>query len=192
LSGFFSQRINCLAVGFVLAFGAGMLFAPASAAQTASAAVVCKAWSFTGTKAFTAGTAFEAASDTSPIDVWSVGSNSATPIIGHWDGMSWRSLAPHDTNTALYGVAALASDDAWAAGEHTTQQFADIARILHWDGTGWKPYPAPTGGTVAFLYGISASSADDVWAVGSTTDGQGLIHGLTLHFDGSSWVLPHI
>jgi hypothetical protein len=173
-------------VGVALVFGIATL--PLSAhAQTADQLAVCKAWSFTGTKAFTGGTQFNDVSGTSSTDVWAVGFNNTTPIIGHWDGTSWRSVAPDDTNTALYDVVALSSDNAWAAGEHTTRNFADIARILHWDGTGWKPYPAPTGGTVAFLYGISASSADDVWAVGSTTDGQGLIHGLTLHFDGSGW-----
>jgi len=62
-----------------------------------------------------------------------------------------------------------------------------IARVLHWDGTSWAPYRAPTGGSYAELYSVSADSATDVWAGGRWTDDQGYFHPLSLHFDGTRW-----
>jgi hypothetical protein len=125
-------------------------------------------------------------------DVWTVGQyTNYSPsyryggLIEHWNGKVWSNVANPST-TGLYGVAALASNNAWAAGG---------AQILHWDGTAWSIVPSPQPGNPSngyFLRAVSAVSANDVWAVGYTeiASGEGYTYGpLIEHWDGSTWTV---
>lgn len=81
-------------------------------------------------------------------DIWAVGSRviqfgehpTHSSLIEHWDGQRW-SLAPHPGVQSLFGVKAVAANDAWAVGTDGTRQV-----ILHWDGTSWSPVPTPNPG----------------------------------------------
>jgi hypothetical protein len=110
-------------------------------------------------------------SGTSPSDVWAVGfrvidfgeSLSYGPIIEHWDGRRW-SLNTNLPGQALYGVKAVAPNDAWAVGTDGAKQI-----ILHWDGSAWSlvPTPSPGGGR---LEEVEASGPADLWAAGHFYD----------------------
>src|SRR5437868_3280532 len=84
---------------------------------------------------------------------------------------------------ALYGVAAISSDDAWAVGAYLTDTSLAVTLALHWDGVQWTWIPSPSPGGFDTFYDVTAISSNDVWAVGSySTRGVG---GLTLteHWD---------
>jgi hypothetical protein len=69
---------------------------------------------------------------------------------------------------ALYGVVAIASDDAWAVGGiRRARNGKKAALILHWDGNRWRR--AEDMGSIApgtILYSVSASGPNVVWAAG--------------------------
>ncbi|MUN35416.1 hypothetical protein [Actinomadura litoris] len=72
------------------------------------------------------GGTMEAIADAGPSDAWAVGRRGAPPAgknfvtqIQHWDGVSWNIIPSPEFRgryAALWGVAALAPDDAWAVG----------------------------------------------------------------------------
>jgi hypothetical protein len=166
----------------------GVLVGATTVTAAGARAAVCRAWKVASTRDLPAGSYFEDASGTSSTDVWAVGVNGQSGLIGHWDGAGWTSADFNSPNTFLYDVAAVSPTDAWAVGYYADPQGRfDIARVLHWDGSGWSVYPSPTGGSYAFLYSVSADSATDVWAVGLWTANNGAVHPLALHFDGTSW-----
>lgn len=105
-------------------------------------------------------------------DIWAVGSfgsgNTAQPLILHWDGLAW-SITPSPPNGILYGVVALAANDAWAVGGRI---------LLHWDGTAWTSVTMPV---YTELHGIAALAPNDIWAVGYRGGTW------TFHWDGSTW-----
>jgi hypothetical protein len=121
-----------------------------------------------------------------PNDVWAVGSfvkqrfGSEHSLILHWDGSAWTQVASplRAQWDGLTGVAAVASDDVWAAGNGYRGAF-----ILHFDGTTWAKAP---GSDAAWLEDIVAVGPNDVWAVG-----QGVFNGVyptfTEHWDGVAW-----
>ncbi len=101
-----------------------------------------------------------------PDDVWAVGTglNPFTYIVGtvteHYDGDSWKlSFGVNDYFSTLYGVTAVATDDAWQVGD-----LGGLALIGHWDGNTWDPFPSPEIG--GRLHATSAIDSCDVWAVG--------------------------
>ena len=107
-----------------------------------------------------------AVSATGATDIWSVGRSRnpstfrTTGLIEHWDGNNWSQvlgLAAEDT--ALYGVAAVAPEDAWAVGDVT-----GLALIGHWDGSNWSVFPSPN--VTGRLNAATAITPCDVWAVG--------------------------
>ncbi len=93
------------------------------------------------------------------------------------------SADPSNKGDALYGMAALATDDAWAVGNAGTRD----ALIEHWDGRSWAPVDNPKGNLRQdVLYGVAGLAPTDVWAVGSSSLGpqsQALIE----HWDGFAW-----
>jgi hypothetical protein len=115
--------------------------------------------------------ALQDVSGTSPSDVWAVGYRamedgehvSFAPLIEHWDGRQW-SLIMNVPGQSLYGVKAIAPNDAWAVGTDGARQI-----ILHWDGSSWSqvPTPSPGGGR---LLEIDASGPADLWAAGWFSD----------------------
>jgi hypothetical protein len=118
-------------------------------------------------------------------DVWAVGTEGdiVTPLLTeHWDGRQWTVVPAPDlgepSNTgSLSGVAAIASNDAWAVG--STNQVGSTALTIHWDGTQWTQVLAPS----AVLSAVAAAGPSDVWAVGNNGTDLAAI----LHWDGQSW-----
>jgi hypothetical protein len=89
----------------------------------------------------------------SPSNVWAVGMvrpSSAfewMPLVEHWDGTNWSIVGSPDPNRNigynLQGIAAISSNDIWAAG---------TAGIENWNGTSWSLVSAiPSGVGVAAL-----------------------------------------
>jgi hypothetical protein len=125
----------------------------------------------------------------SPSDVWAVGHYNAAgfdhprPLVEHWDGTGWTSIAPGwPEEGELFGVAAVGSDDVWMVGGY---QSGGQALIAHWNGSALTTVPHPNPGGFNRLYAVTAISADDIWAVGEYTDS--ISKTLALHWDGTSW-----
>jgi hypothetical protein len=71
---------------------------------------------------------------------------------------SWHVFQPVPGG-ALFGVAAVAPDDAWTVGSLDGK-----ALIEHWDGARWSGAAAPS--VEGALHGVAAISRTDVWATG--------------------------
>jgi hypothetical protein len=116
---------------------------------------------------------------TGPSDVFAVGGprgNGTPAVILHYDGVSWRDLAPGGTDT-FWWAHGTSSSDVWAVGEN--------GRIVHWDGGAFTEHAS---GTTATLYGVWAAAPNDVWAVGGTPGkGTAAPNDVVLHFDGAAW-----
>jgi hypothetical protein len=89
------------------------------------------------------------------------------------------SSVPQDS--ALFGVAAISKDDAWAVGAVNGTIHQPL--IEHWNGQSWQVVNSPLLPIVSMLKSVSMLSHDDVWAVGATQDGLPLVE----HWDGQSW-----
>jgi hypothetical protein len=138
-------------------------------------------------------------------DVWAVGGyqdkhgQGVRPqhtLVEHWDGTRWRIVASPNlkgSDNALFGLAAISTDDIWAVGTAVYQSGPSQALIEHWDGASWSIVPAPDPGTYTnVLASIAAVTPTDIWAVGTIADGRlGLTKTLAEHWDGSTWsVVP--
>jgi len=127
----------------------------------------------------------------SSTDQWAVGSWTKYPedyhfhtLVEHWDGSAtgWTAVASPNlpVDTALYGVAALASDNAWAVGGSVFEPYQSV--VEHWDGASWSIVPAAS--FPGILYAITALGPNNIWAVGTQEyPGPMLIE----HWDGASW-----
>jgi hypothetical protein len=153
-----------------------------------------------GASADTTYDGLSAVSARTPSDAWAVGTvtvrHRPRDLILHWNGTAWsRSVSPAvGTESFLYGVQAIARDDAWAVGatgsgaccpEH--QQ----SLVLHWNGATWSRVPSPNGSAPnTYLKAVSGSSASRIWAVGSAdaglSDGTSR-SGLLLRWNGQKW-----
>jgi hypothetical protein len=110
-------------------------------------------------------------SGTSPRDVWAVGfrqipdgeHSTVAPLVEHWDGRQWT-LNINIPAQSLFGVKAIAPNDAWAVGTDGARQV-----ILHWDGSSWSLVPTPSPGA-GRLIDVEASGPADLWAAGWFSD----------------------
>ena len=132
-------------------------------------------------------------------DIWAVGNNQegthASFVIQHWDGTQWD-FSGQDVAKGIPGelqaVAAVASDDVWAAGTlyysgYTTGS-NHVALLLHWDGTEWNTVqaPMPAGSSSSGILDIVAAAPDNIWAVGYVHVNR-VPQALTLHWNGVEW-----
>jgi hypothetical protein len=139
-------------------------------------------------------------------DVWAVGysedstSGRYSTLVLHYDGQVWSMMPspnPSPSNyNYLYGVTALAADNAWAVGyydDNAPGGSYDATLLLHWDGSRWSQVESPSpylrDAGINWLYSISASAPDDIWAFGYGGVGEGGFQPLALHWDGSIWRL---
>ena len=133
-------------------------------------------------------------------DAWAVGflGSGSAGFIGtltlHWNGSSWNVVdSPNPTSffNALFGVVAIAPDDAWAVGFYARSpaHFRERPLSMHWDGASWNVVRPPRPPrTVASLSDVDAASSGKVWAVGysaheSSEDNRTLVESWT----GSRW-----
>ena len=169
-----------LAVAMVLAIVA---CAPSSGAASGG-------WRIENTPAVPSRAELAAVTATSAGDAWAVGCSGAEyqgclggrALIEHSDGGAWTTMpfpAPA-TESALFGVRATSSSNAWAVGTRDGRTL-----IAHWDGGRWRRQASPSL-DLAKLRGIAALSDADAWAVGSGYDGGDLVP-IALHFDGKTW-----
>ena len=118
-------------------------------------------------------------SSSGPDDAWAVGflGSGAGGFVGtltlHWDGVSWTvvpSPSPGAFFNALFGVVAIARDDAWAVGSYSNSlSFRDRPLSMHWNGTMWSLVPvARRPRALMDLYGVDAAPAGRVWTVGAS------------------------
>lgn len=113
---------------------------------------------------------------TSPTDVFTVGGslgngNPATML--HYDGSTWKDLAP-GSNETLWWTHGTTDKDVWAVGTN--------GHIVHWDGAKFSDHSMTTTAT---LYGVWAASPTDVWVVGGTPEGgMKMPNDVLLHWDG--------
>ena len=121
---------------------------------------------------------------------WAVGYDSYddSPTFAKWDGATWTNATPTNlTATAsLRGVAAITPTDVWVVGEYSKPSALTTSPLLlHWNGTRWRYYPAPSGHGMR-LEAIWAVATDDIWVAGwERVDGPGVT--MVLHWDGASW-----
>ena len=136
---------------------------------------------------------------TSENDVWIIGTGQqmgTVPRTGslmtlHWDGSQAEeilNLNVGDRQNDLYGVTAIAADDAWAVGyivNWNSEPMGLHALVLHWDGTSWTPAANPAEPLVQTMFlDVAATAADDVWAVGDNWGDP-----LFMHYDGVEWTI---
>jgi hypothetical protein len=124
--------------------------------------------------------------DLSPSNAWAVGETkqsgyrSGAPLILHWNGASWQSVAPPTGTTGKLLAATHSSpSDLWAVGDDNHGH----ALVLHSAGGAWTRVPVPDFGPIVNLRGVRAFSPTDVWVVG----GEGSASTVTLHWNGVGW-----
>ncbi len=83
-----------------------------------------------------------------------------------------------DTQTVLYGVAALSSTNVWAVGYASNQG----AVVMRYDGSRWTASTLPQ---LSSLTAIAAPSASDIWAAGADTAGAAVL----ANWRGSGWTI---
>lgn len=120
------------------------------------------------------GSALNAVGAVAPDDVWAVGATygggRVAPLIQHWDGEGWTTVAGADVRGALTALSVVGRDDIWAAG-YRYPGSREVSLLEHWDGHTWSlvrfpPYPG------VYLTGVAAQPGNRVVAVGvRTVDG---------------------
>jgi hypothetical protein len=137
-----------------------------------------------------------AVSAVSPTEAWTVGvstldDRASRDLIEHWDGAAWH-LSTSPQTGALWGMAAVSTNDVWAVGGIVHGSIFDVSssttQIVHWNGTQWSLVPSPDPGAKGNnLQGVTASAANDVWAVGGFYDADTFEHALIERWDGTAW-----
>lgn len=133
------------------------------------------------------------------------GTNDAPPEPGSDPCGTWVVSTAANPNGSdhviLRDVAALAPDDAWAAGEYTVVvQGSTQARTLveHWDGNDWKVVPSPNPSpcpscTYATFDAVAAAGPNDLWFAGGkrvqSPDGFLGTHIFVARYDGATWTV---
>jgi hypothetical protein len=120
-------------------------------------------------------------------DLWAVGRGQPGGAVAlHWDGQDWQQVpvpAPESETVKLCDVAALTSNDVWAAGYRTAPDDGVRTRqpfAVHWDGSAWSPSVLPAGsGQVWQLVKDGVS----IWGIGYAPDSTPIV----ARMSGSGW-----
>jgi hypothetical protein len=128
-------------------------------------------------------------------DAWAVGWTAAPggrlrTLAVRFDGSAWRRVPtpnPGAGDHVLASVAAVSADEAWAVGWTVPGDGRDLPLILRWDGTRWRPVPAPKIDGRAQLDDVSAPASGDAWAAGRVTDATETFASLVLAWNGERW-----
>ena len=103
---------------------------------------------------------------------------------------AWRTVPSPPGKINLTAVAAIASNDVWAAGQ-TVADGGLRSLVEHWNGSAWSKVPLPASNTYQAINGLAAIAPDDVWSVGyaSTDDSNRPYRPLVMHWDGRAWTV---
>jgi hypothetical protein len=169
----------------VAALSCALLFPAAARSQTDASSIfqVVK----TPNENFNNG--LQAASASSPTDIWAVGQATI-----HYDGTTWTAYPAAgikgDNTSYLAGVVDISPTLAWAGGTVGIGLGNPGQVIEQWNGTAWSVYPGPkfAKGDQPSIKAMAATSANDIWAIGSllADDGEALFF-LFEHWDGTQW-----
>jgi len=131
----------------------------------------------------------QAASASSPSDIWAVGQSTI-----HYNGQKWIAFpAPMiegDNTSFLGGVVDISPDLAWAAGTVNIGEGNLNQVIEQWNGSQWNVVQGPTfgAGDQPSLFGMAGVASNDIWAVGDLlADDGNAIFALFEHWDGTQW-----
>ncbi|HEY6791612.1 MAG TPA: hypothetical protein VI365_30295 [Trebonia sp.] len=97
-----------------------------------------------------------------------------------------QTAATYSTIGDLLGVAAGATNNAWAVG-YTGQDTSPKILLLHWNGSSWSKVRFKDSGAAGELSAVTVVNSKDAWAVGYTDSLYGTPHTLILHYNGSTW-----
>ncbi|MEW5988309.1 MAG: carboxypeptidase-like regulatory domain-containing protein [Chloroflexota bacterium] len=101
-------------------------------------------------------------------------------------------------DNALYGIAAVSSNDIWVVGDWNPNvpptETGRRTLAQHWDGVNWQivttPDPSWSGMDYATLQDVAAVATNDVWAMGYSEDFASLkSETLIQHWDGTAWTI---
>jgi hypothetical protein len=118
---------------------------------------------------------------TSRSDAWIVGEKTGpapdydeSPLVYHWNGTSWKSVASPSGDLDLWGVAAKTPTDAWIVGtRYDSRTNAYLTLIEHWNGTSWSVNPSPNrttaSGAINELNAVTILPGGLTWALGDST-----------------------
>jgi hypothetical protein len=127
----------------------------------------------------------------SPDDAWAVGNDNNVAVVEHWDGTQWERVPVQlPSDAGLNALAALSSNDVWAAGEYRANNGTLQPLFVHWDGTSWSPVRqgAGTKRSGGKMFDLAALSPTDIWAVGyKGTPSIDEFEPLAEHWDGTAW-----
>ena len=140
----------------------------------------------------------------SATDAWAVGyagrsawdPPSQAPLIAHWDGSTWDTVAQPVGQGALTAVAARGPSDVWAVGHAWTSTpqggYGHEAPIVeHWDGSSWQA--ASAGPAEVAFYSASIDATGNLLAVGYTYNpSQGVASAVVYRYDGQTWQLEPV
>jgi hypothetical protein len=129
-------------------------------------------------------------------DAWAVGtaypgSQSAQPLILHWDSRQWARVpgagVPGYGYVMLLGVAVRSATDAWAVGEAESATTPALRPVIeHWDGHHWRLMASPPVPPQTALSSVTVAADGEAWAVGTPFTDTG--RGVVLHWTKRAWV----
>jgi hypothetical protein len=151
-----------------------------------------KTWSKAGPIATINGSFLNGVTATSPTNAWAVGdyyssTGAFVPVILHWNGKTWSKVpspASVASDSAVHGVTATSTTNAWAVGSYNSKSGEDETLALHWNGKTWSKVSTPNFGV---LNGVTATSATNAWAVGTYFTASNGTETLILHWNGKTW-----
>jgi hypothetical protein len=128
-------------------------------------------------------------------EVWVVGTRGKTLgdfhiLLQRYNGSGWTTFKVPSPGAldSLEGVAAIASNNVWAAGFwYPTKVGRFQPLLMHFDGTTWRQQALPTFAGSTQLSDIVANSATDIYACGSYANTSRVPQPFMLHFDGKKW-----
>jgi hypothetical protein len=115
-------------------------------------------------------------------------SSPSVPIcVPTWERVT--SPDPEDGGSLLFGVSAVAADDAWAVGGAGDPTDPTSTLAIRSNGSEWDVVPSPNAGTAANRFdAVDGLSGDAAWAVGASSNGVG-DSPIAAQWEGATWTL---
>ncbi len=184
-----------LTAGVVLAVAAvPAAAAPAGAVARRAAATAPPAWQVVRVPSSVVSPAeISDVSAAGPVNAWAVGADAetgyrkGTPLIVHWDGHAWSTVAlPGVPGPGfLSSVSAGSRSDVWVLG---TDKSGTV--LLHWNGRRWRTVGFP-GERSATMMSVAAAPGGGAWMVGWRNEAAGATAIVVERWNGAAWrIMP--